>query len=261
MREKGLRWFQGEGLRLAMQRADNIRYDPHTHDEYVISCNLAGNERAVLDGCPLQAPQGSITLYNPGQIQAGEGTRCILSLYLDPDFFACEQLASDEPAFATPLIFDPRQHERFRNLACKLDTDGETELLEEMALAAVVDLACSHLDRRVEEAPGANDWRVRRLQELLLDKLGERVTLAELAAEVGMSRVSVVRLFDRCTGVPPLAWQRVQRLRVARSLLERGMRPVEVACSTGFFDQAHLNRHFRRAYGITPARFARLARG
>jgi transcriptional regulator GlxA family with amidase domain len=30
-----------------------------------------------------------------------------------------------------------------------------------------------------------------------------------------------------------------------------------VATTAGFYDQAHLNRHFRRYLGTTPARFAR----
>jgi AraC-like DNA-binding protein len=34
-------------------------------------------------------------------------------------------------------------------------------------------------------------------------------------------------------------------------------RPVEVATSVGFCDQAHLTRHFKRHTSMTPARFAR----
>ena len=250
--------FRGDGFELAITRADNIRYDPHTHDEYVISCNLEGNEHAVLDGRSLLAPQGSTTLYNPGQIQAGEGTRCIISLYLDPDFFTREEMTTVEAEFIAPLTTDPRLHRDFCAMARRLRENDDPARLEEEVLALAARLAAGRLDRRLENAPGAGDWRVKRLKQLLLDRLEERVTLDELAAEVNLSRVSVVRLFVQATGVPPLAWQRVQRLRTARALLMRGVRPAEVAFMTGFCDQAHLNRHFRRAYGITPARYARL---
>jgi transcriptional regulator GlxA family with amidase domain len=33
---------------------------------------------------------------------------------------------------------------------------------------------------------------------------------------------------------------------------------AEVAQATGFFDQSHLHRHFRRTLGMTPARYAQL---
>ena len=38
----------------------------------------------------------------------------------------------------------------------------------------------------------------------------------------------------------------------ARALLERGCRPAEAAALTGFADQAHLTRWFRRVVGVTP---------
>lgn len=45
-------------------------------------------------------------------------------------------------------------------------------------------------------------------------------------------------------------------LRRACELLGVGV--AEVAQATGFFDQSHLHRHFRRTLGMTPARYARL---
>ncbi|GAA1364056.1 hypothetical protein GCM10009612_43540 [Streptomyces beijiangensis] len=41
----------------------------------------------------------------------------------------------------------------------------------------------------------------------------------------------------------------------ARSLLEAGMKPAEVAGIVGFADQAHLTRWFRRVTGATPAAY------
>jgi AraC-like DNA-binding protein len=42
---------------------------------------------------------------------------------------------------------------------------------------------------------------------------------------------------------------------LARRLLLAGYPPARVASAAGFFDQAHLNRHFSRMLGITPGRF------
>lgn len=41
----------------------------------------------------------------------------------------------------------------------------------------------------------------------------------------------------------------------ARTLLEAGLRPAEVAGLVGFADQAHLTRWFRRVLGVTPAAY------
>ncbi|MFF0310303.1 helix-turn-helix transcriptional regulator [Streptosporangium sp. NPDC004379] len=56
-------------------------------------------------------------------------------------------------------------------------------------------------------------------------------------------------------GLPPHAYLTGRRIERARRLLLNGQRPAEVATSVGFHDQAHLNRHFVRHVGTTPARY------
>jgi AraC-like DNA-binding protein len=35
----------------------------------------------------------------------------------------------------------------------------------------------------------------------------------------------------------------------------KGMPAAQAAVEVGFFDQAHLTRHFKRIYGVTPGRY------
>jgi AraC-like DNA-binding protein len=44
----------------------------------------------------------------------------------------------------------------------------------------------------------------------------------------------------------------------ARELLAAGEPPSAVAWATGFADQSHLTRHFRRAIGVPPGRYQAL---
>lgn len=65
---------------------------------------------------------------------------------------------------------------------------------------------------------------------------------------------------DRSRNAAALADRR-QRLDAAARLLRSGDAPItEVACLTGFYDQPHLTRAFRQAFGVTPARYRRLHR-
>ena len=86
----------------------------------------------------------------------------------------------------------------------------------------------------------------------LADQLVSPPALAEIAAETGLSRYQLVRSFRTEVGMPPYAWLAQHRVRMARALLEQGCRPAEVAALTGFADQAHLTRWFRRVVGVTP---------
>jgi AraC-like DNA-binding protein len=104
------------------------------------------------------------------------------------------------------------------------------------------------------------DPALRRACDLLLEVPAANFSLAELAAATGTSRHRLTRLFQGAFGLPPHRFQLAHRLRLARSLLERGVPVAEVALQAGFFDQSHLHRHFRPTFGITPARYAALLR-
>ncbi|HDS1206878.1 AraC family transcriptional regulator [Shewanella algae] len=50
-------------------------------------------------------------------------------------------------------------------------------------------------------------------------------------------------------------YQTQTRLILARKLLRLGASPIQVAQDSGFCDQSHLNRQFKRAFGTTPGQF------
>ncbi len=102
-----------------------------------------------------------------------------------------------------------------------------------------------------------DDPALQRARDYLGDHLSANVTLDELAAAAGTGKFRLVRLFRASTGMPPHRYQLAQRVRLARRLLERGVPIAEVAAATGFADQSHLHRHFRRGLDLTPREYAR----
>jgi AraC-like DNA-binding protein len=52
----------------------------------------------------------------------------------------------------------------------------------------------------------------------------------------------------------------MRRLQQARALIGTGQEIADVAAATGFADQSHLNRHFKKAYGMTPGQWVLLRR-
>ncbi|MEV6183877.1 AraC family transcriptional regulator, partial [Streptomyces sp. NPDC052015] len=93
------------------------------------------------------------------------------------------------------------------------------------------------------------------VRDRLADELTTPPSLADLAADLGLSRYQLLRAFRTTMGIPPYAWLAQYRVVRARGLLESGLRPAEVAGLVGFADQAHLTRWFRRVLGVTPAAY------
>ena len=52
----------------------------------------------------------------------------------------------------------------------------------------------------------------------------------------------------------------MRRLQQAKALMGEGESFADVAAATGFADQAHFIRHFKKAYGVTPGRWMGLQR-
>jgi len=95
------------------------------------------------------------------------------------------------------------------------------------------------------------------VRDLLPERLADPPSLAELADLTGLSQFALLRAFRRQTGMPPHAYLNHLRVRRARLLLDRGLAPADVAAQTGFADQAHLTRHFKRVVGVPPAAYQR----
>ena len=168
-----------------------------------------------------------------------------------------EPLATDL-CFSRPLVRDARLAQRFVELHRTLETPSwalEREALLADWLRDVSDGTPSLDDRR---RAARRDPALRRACELLHEELAGNVTLDELARAAGVSRHRLSRLFRTAYGMPPHRFQLAHRIREARRMLERGVAVAEVAQATGFFDQSHLHRHFRRTLGITPTRYALL---
>jgi AraC-like DNA-binding protein len=129
--------------------------------------------------------------------------------------------------------------------------------IEEAVLGAVAGLR-PHLRPGPSERgrTHAEHAAVRRARDHLRERWDERVSLAELSEVAGLSRYELVRRFRDQTDITPHAFQTNLRIAQARRLLSAGVAPAEVAAECGFADQPHLSRVFKRAVGVSPARYA-----
>jgi transcriptional regulator GlxA family with amidase domain len=99
------------------------------------------------------------------------------------------------------------------------------------------------------------------LLDWALGRLGEPLTLEDLARQAHVSTRTLVRRFQAALGTTPLQWLLMQRVRRARHLLEATDEPVErVASLAGFGTAANLRQHFTRAVGVAPMSYRRTFR-
>jgi transcriptional regulator GlxA family with amidase domain len=94
-----------------------------------------------------------------------------------------------------------------------------------------------------------------------LERLGEPLTLADLAGHARMSLRTFARRFNEEVGLSPGRWLIQQRLARARHLLEVGDLSVDrIAAQVGFATGASLRQHLHAAIGVSPQAYRRTFR-
>lgn len=136
------------------------------------------------------------------------------------------------------------------------DSDPSTQLYGDGLVAAI---SAKLFARRHGDGDGSCDsaglapWQLRRVVELLNERLPERVELSELAELTRLSQSHFSRAFKASTGLAPYRWQLDARIRRAQALLiDSDISLEHVADATGFADAVHLGRTFRKFVGATP---------
>jgi AraC-like DNA-binding protein len=233
-------------------------YPMHTHAEWTLLLIDEGEVAYRLDGRDRLAPTATLTLLPPGVPHDGRaatagGFRKRVA-YVDGDWLGDEAVARTVDA---PLLAHPSAAGAAGRLHRALGMGGDG-LRAESELLAIRRAALRAFGARVVPVRRDDPLAVR-LRALLDDRLTAAPTLAGAAVELGTSAPRLVRAFTAAYGMPPHRYLTGRRVDLARRLLLRGIPVAEVAVAAGFYDQAHLTRHFARTLGVTPARFARAA--
>jgi AraC family transcriptional regulator len=99
---------------------------------------------------------------------------------------------------------------------------------------------------------------LRRCKDLMEANIEEDIRLGDLARDAGMSSSHFIRSFRESTGQTPYQFLLQQRVKRAQSLMRDPRASLtEVALASGFADQHHLARVFRRITGMTPSGYRR----
>jgi AraC-like DNA-binding protein len=101
----------------------------------------------------------------------------------------------------------------------------------------------------------ARNQQIQKAISYIEANFGSKLSLRQIAAASHISMFHFSRLFSRIVGLSPYQYLLQYRLRFAQKLLSlRGAQRsiADIAIESGFYDQAHFSRHFRRAFGKTP---------
>jgi AraC-like DNA-binding protein len=252
------------GLEFLQARFSSYSFDRHTHDAFAIGIIDEGVATLWCRGNTFAAPRGSVLIVPPGEVHTG-GRHCDAALvryrlvYANADWLAIAagdaRQAMVPPMPRDVVLHHPALCAELARLCASLQNPSSSNLEREERLVTVLRHVVE--DRDARRPPLAAPAAARRARDYLHAHAAEGVSLLTLATLVERSPSQLIRLFRRNFGFTPHAYQTQRRVEIAKHLLAQGRAPGFAAVEAGFVDQSHLNLHFKRRVGVTPAAYCR----
>ena len=250
-------WFAGEA------------YSKHRHDTYAIGLTDSGVQSFNYRGSLESSLPGSVMVLHPDESHTGQagsddgfGYRM---LYVDPAIIAdaVQEIAGHRGSL--PFVHQAVSANKQLAQAIQLASEQEISATESLAKDEIFECLAKGLiagDRnhtRFDKHFTIDFPAVDKARDFLNTELTRAVHSAELVAITGLSRYDLARQFRKTFGTSPYRYSLNRRLNLARFLLLNKNKSISyVALETGFGDQAHFNRQFKAAYGISPGRYQKI---
>ncbi|HAU4908846.1 TPA: AraC family transcriptional regulator [Aeromonas hydrophila] len=244
----------------AVQDGRRVCYDKHSHPHFSIGAITGGHSHYLNQRSRQKVGRGHLVLMNPEEVHAcnpiADEPWSYLMFYLDTGWLQRQQeeagLGDAFRPFDMTASRDPLLYQGLCRLHRQLWQESEPLARE---------VACHQFSRQLLARLTPASWddrppqHLQRAAELMQDDCSSPLTLAQLSAVAGLTPSHFVRSFSRHYGMTPHAYLLDQRIRHARTLLRRGEPLAEVALASGFADQAHFQRQFKRRVAATPGHY------
>jgi AraC-like DNA-binding protein len=241
----------------------NVSQDRHSHEFFQLSLTRHGVGRISRGGHSVDCPAEHCLIIHPEEVHELRPLLDTAWLF-ETLYLPVNRVASILPNFAeVPRrnsftqypIHDSELNRRFVSLHAAVVRQDEPLRQDELLVLFLERIGC-HRGQGTDVLRQANHSAgLERVRGYLETRLAQVVSLQELADLAGIGSCHLLRLFRQRYGLPPHAYHLQVRIWRARSLLKQGAGLAEVAARTGFADQSHLTRHFKRLVGVTPGNF------
>lgn len=238
-------------------------FAPHRHDTYAIGVTLGGVQRFRYRGAVRDSLPGQVIVLHPDEVHDGgaatdKGLHYRI-LYLEPALLRRSLAAINAPLpfVRDPVVGDPRLRDTL--LRCLSDMDGALdELAADQLVAELADGLSRHAGGQPVPRTNLDVPRLELARGYLEANLDRVVRSDALESVTGLDRFSLARQFRAFFGTSPHRYLLMRRLTRATGLIQAGESLADIAALTGFADQSHLNRQFKKAFGVTPGRWSAL---
>ncbi|MEM7756979.1 MAG: AraC family transcriptional regulator [Cyanobacteria bacterium P01_A01_bin.40] len=240
----------------------------HSHDDYQMCLSIGGTDAEFYyRGSYHLLPANSLSIVHPSemhkvrQLEDRKWNSCQWMLYVNPTLMhqvtaSLSGRYNTFPFFSKMIILDSNLIHSYLQL-CHAISNSTSTLEQESRLIALLGQLIQHY-ANVQSEPLPVKFAHKQIQKVrayLEEHFAENITLDQLARIAYLSPYHLNRVFSQTVGLPPHKYRLQVQIERARSLLLQGMPLKRIAAETGFADQSHLTRHFKRLMRVTPGQY------
>ena len=234
-------------------------YPKHIHPGYTLGVIEQGTGGNRCRGSKQLSPAGTVVAMSPQEAHTGfavAGACSYLMFYISEEAFRqALPEGAVPPHFTTNVLSDTETAQSLSQLYRLLETEPDPLTHQTYLINALTGITRRHSAKRAKPLRKMSS-EVRFVRDFLDASYQQSVTINDLTKLTSLHRATLIRLFHQQVGLPPHRYLVQRRVEAAKTHLERGDSLAEVALLTGFADQSHLTRHFKRLTGVTPATYA-----
>jgi len=159
-------------------------------------------------------------------------------------------------------IFDAGSAERSFFEQLRLDHDSGNGLLRDAARYRLLSFLLVLAGRGSADPAGGGRDHIESALRLMQENVRRRMNLDAIAAEVGLNKSYLVRLFKEHIGQAPMRYFNELKINAACHLLQdTDMAVAQISAHLGFAEEFYFSRSFKKFKGVSPVGYRRLADG
>ena len=241
-----------------------VCYARHSHEIFSIGAITSGCCTYLHEKTSHSISAGTVVLMNPGDVHACNPVEdqlwSYVMLYVDAQWLAGIQQGFTEE---TGGVFQPIASTHTQSTALFNGLTGLYSQLVDPHLEVLAKHEAAILFfTAMQQALGSSvvlrkpaNVRVERAAEYIDEHFLRTIRLQDICAAANLSEAYLIRAFEQHYHMTPHAYLINRRIQHAQAQLREGALIADIAQQTGFADQAHFQRVFKKYLAATPGQY------